>query len=232
MVANPILVAIDTVGRTSALALARATADHVGGFKVGLGLLHAAGPTLIGELRELGRPVFADAKLHDIPTQVERAAGALGRAGARWITVHASGGAAMVAAAVSALNATATDTAGVLAVSVLTSLDTAALQAIGITAAPEELVEKMARLADANGAEGLVCSPHEVRVAKRASPRLIVVTPGIRPAGSAADDQRRSATPGQARSAGADWLVIGRPITSAADPAAAAAEIAAGLMAP
>lgn len=222
----PIMVAIDTMDRQSALELAGVTSPAVGAFKIGLGLLHGPGPRLIAELNTIGRPVFADAKLHDIPTQVERAAVALGRAGARWVTVHASGGAAMMEAAVAGLEAGSNGAAGILSVSVLTSLDGPSLRQVGITAAPDELVAAMARAAAAAGAEGMVCSPHEIEVVKSAAPGLTIVTPGIRPAGAAIGDQRRTATPAAAIAAGASWLVVGRPITAAADPAAAAAAIA------
>ena len=231
MVKNPIMVAIDTSDRASALALADAVAGSVGAFKVGLGLLHGPGPGLIGELADLGRPVFVDAKLHDIPSQVERAARALGNAGARWLTVHVSGGSAMLAAAVAGLEEGSGGSAGVLGVSVLTSLGIADLAEVGIGASPAELVERMARVAASSGAEGLVCSPREIAIVAVAAPTLAVVTPGIRPEGSALGDQQRTATPRSALDAGATWLVIGRPITAAADPSSAAAEIAAEITA-
>jgi orotidine-5'-phosphate decarboxylase len=227
VVTNPIIVAIDTSDGASALALAGAVADSVGAFKVGLGLLHGPGPGLIGELHDLGRPVFVDAKLHDIPSQVERAAHALGRAGARWLTAHVSGGSAMLEAAVAGLAEGSGGTGGVLGVSVLTSLDAADLAEVGIDESPEDLVARMARVAESSGAEGVVCSPREISIVRAAAPRVAVVTPGIRPTGSAVGDQRRTATPLEALTAGATWLVIGRPITAAADPAAAAAEMAA-----
>ena len=230
MVTNPIIVAIDTPDRPSALDLAAQTAPWVGAFKIGLGLLHGPGANLIGSLGELGLPVFADAKLHDIPTQVARAARALGRAGARWVTVHASGGAAMMAAAVEGLHDGSGGRGGVLAVSVLTSLDEAALRPLGIEAGPEELVPKMAAVAAIAGVEGLVCSPHEIGAVRRAAPTLAIVTPGIRPPGSAVGDQRRTATPQEAVAAGATWVVVGRPITAAGDPAAAAEALARGLI--
>ena len=223
---NPIIVAIDTTDRQSALDLAKLVAPAVGAFKIGLGLLHGPGAGLIAELDEIGRPVFADAKLHDIPTQVERAAAALGRAGARWVTVHASGGVEMMDAAAVGLAAGSDGRAGILSVSVLTSLDGPALARIGISSEPEGLVAAMARAAATAGAEGMVCSPREIGVVKAAAPELAIVTPGIRPAGADRGDQRRTATPAEAMAAGASWLVVGRPITTAADPAAAAAAIA------
>ena len=222
---NPIIVAIDTADRDSALALAGTVAGSVGAFKVGLGLLHGPGPGLIADLRDLGRPVFADAKLHDIPSQVERAARALGAAGARWLTAHVAGGSAMMEAAVAGLAAGSGGTGGVLGVSVLTSLDGAALAEIGIGESPEELVSHMARVAEESGAEGVVCSPREITLVRRSAPRVAIVTPGIRPAGTAVGDQLRTATPREAMVAGATWLVVGRPITAADDPAAAAARI-------
>ena len=226
MVTNPIMVAIDSTDAAAALELAATTADHVGAFKIGLGLLHGPGPGLIGDLAELGRPVFADAKLHDIPTQVERAARALGRAGARWVTIHASGGAAMIKAAVAGLAEGSDGFAGVLGVSVLTSLDRESLAGVGIAAEPADLVAAMAGLMASADVEGVVCSPMEIGVVRRAAPDLAIVTPGIRPSGSPVGDQRRVATPSAALAAGATWLVIGRPITAAADPASAAAAIA------
>lgn len=222
---SPIMVAIDTSDRSSAIALAAAVSDSVGAFKIGLGLLHGSGSALIRELGDLGRPVFADAKLHDIPTQVERAAFALGRAGARWVTVHASGGASMMQAAVSGLDAGSNGFAKALAVSVLTSLDGPGLHEVGISAEPRELVAAMARTAEGAGVEGLVCSPQEIEIVKAAAPGLDIITPGIRPAGSPVGDQRRTASPREALDSGATWLVIGRPITSADDPGAAAAAI-------
>jgi orotidine-5'-phosphate decarboxylase len=225
----PVMVAIDTSDRSGAISLAAAVVDSVGAFKIGLGLLHGPGPGLIRELADLGKPVFADAKLHDIPSQVERAAHALGRAGARWVTAHASGGRPMLEAAVAGLAAGSNGFGGVLAVSVLTSLDAATLAGIGIGEAPAELVTAMARTADEAGVEGLVCSPQEIELVRRTAPRLEVVTPGIRLAEEPDDDQRRTATPQAALEAGATWLVVGRPITAAADPRKAAAAMAAAL---
>jgi orotidine-5'-phosphate decarboxylase len=223
------MVAIDTPDRAGALALAAAVTDSVGAFKVGLGLLHGPGPGLIGELADLGRPVFVDAKLHDIPSQVERAARALGGAGARWLTAHISGGSAMLAAAAAGLAEGSGGTGGVLGVSILTSLDASDLAEVGIGEPPAELVDRMAHVASSCGAEGVVCSPREITIVREAAPGLAIVTPGIRPAGSDPGDQQRMATPRDALDAGATWLVIGRPITAALDPAAAAAQIAAEL---
>jgi orotidine-5'-phosphate decarboxylase len=223
----PIIVALDLPSAEDAIRMAQSLAGHVGGFKIGLGLLHGPGPATITALAELGLPVFADAKLHDIPSQVEAAAERLGHWGARWVTVHLSGGPAMVEAAVGGLERGSGGSAGILGVSVLTSLDAPALSAVGISATPGKLVSRMARVADAAGCEGLVCSPRELGIVGDVAPGLVRVTPGIRPSTSArGDDQARTATPEAAIRHGATWLVIGRPITRAADPVTAAADIA------
>ncbi len=218
---NPVIVALDLRTAEEAVRMAKSLAAHVGGFKVGLGLLMGPGPGTVAALCEFGKPVFADAKLHDIPSQVEAAARRLGRHGARWVTCHVSGGEAMVRAAVAGLAAGAPDVAGVLGVTVLTSLDEAALTRIGITATPGRLVSKLARVAAAAGCEGVVCSPRELGVVAEVAPELAKVTPGIRME-PAADDQARTASPAEALARGADWLVVGRPITAAADPVEAA----------
>jgi len=222
----PVLVALDVATAEEAVRMAKLVAPHVGGFKIGLGLLHGPGPATIAALAELGKPVFADAKLHDIPTQVGAAATRLGRWGARWVTAHVSGGGAMLRAAVEGLSAGSDSTAGLLGVTVLTSLDPAALSAVGIPTSPGKLVSRMARVATRAGCEGLVCSPQELGVVAEVAPDLTTVIPGIRPEGAGDDDQSRVATPAEAIGRGADWLVIGRPITRADDPAAAAAAIA------
>ncbi len=224
----PILVALDVASAEDAVRLAKAVASHVGGFKVGLGLLHGPGPGTVAAIAALGKPVFADAKLHDIPSQVEAAATQLGRIGARWVTAHVSGGQEMLEAAVAGLAAGASGPAGILGVTILTSLDEAALTAVGITASPGKLVSRMARVAARAGCEGLVCSPLELGVVRQVAPELETVIPGIRPEGGE-DDQRRVTTPEDAIGRGADWLVIGRPITRAPDPAAAAEAIAASI---
>ena len=209
---NPIIVALDLPTAEDAVRMAQAVAAHVGCFK-------------ITSLAQLGRPVFADAKLHDIPSQVEAAAERLGHWGARWVTAHLSGGSAMVAAAVAGLARGSGETAGVLGVSVLTSLDDAGLAAVGIPVTPGKLVSRMARVADRAGCEGVVCSPRELGIVAEVAPSLVRVTPGIRPITTSPtenDDQARVATPQAAMAHGADWLVVGRPITRSPDPAAAA----------
>ena len=223
---NPILVALDVPTAERAVRLAEGLSPHVGGFKVGLELLTGPGPRVIGVLARLGRPVFADAKLHDIPNTVKAAARHLGAAGARWITAHAAGGRAMLAAAVEGLaEGAGARQAGVLAITVLTSLDQESLVATGVSASPGRLTARRARLAAEVGCEGVVTSVKELAVVSDIAPGLARVVPGIRPPGVSADDQVRTATPSGAMSRGADYLVIGRAITKAPDPAGAAAKI-------
>lgn len=222
---NPIIVALDVPTAEAAVDIAQRVQPYVGGFKIGLGLLHGPGPGTIDALVRLERPVFADAKLHDIPSQVEAAAERLARHGARWVTAHVGGGGVMLEAAVAGLQRGAGNAAaGILGVSVLTSLDAQDLERIGIQRTPGQLVSKMAAVASAAGCEGLVCSPLELNVVRQAAPGLIKVTPGIRPL-TVDDDQSRVATPQDAMAKGATYLVIGRPITLASDPAATAQAI-------
>lgn len=226
---NPIIVALDMGSAEEAVRMAQVVEPYVGAFKVGLGLLHGPGPSTIDALVRLGKPVFADAKLHDIPSQVRAAAQRLGKHGARWVTAHVSGGIDMLEAAVEGLSDGAGESsAGILGVSVLTSLGKSDLERIGIQRTPGELVGKMAKVAALAGCEGLVCSPKELNVVAQASPGLMRVTPGIRPV-SLDDDQTRTSTPRAAMDAGASLLVIGRPITGAADPAQAACAILADI---
>ena len=220
----PILVALDTPTAGEAIRLAELLVDDVAGFKIGLELLMGPGATLITEIGALGKPIFADAKLHDIPNTVRGAARQLGAAGARWVTVHASGGTEMMRAAVHGLEEGSDDNeAGILAVTVLTSLDD--LLPIGVPTSPAAHVLRLAGLAAVAGVEGVVCSPLEVSAVVRAAPGLLTVVPGIRPAGSDSNDQLRVATPAEAIADGADYLVIGRAITASRDPLAAVAAI-------
>jgi orotidine-5'-phosphate decarboxylase len=222
---NPIIVALDLPTAEQAVVMARELEPHVGGFKIGLGLLHGPGPATIDAIVRLGKPVFADAKLHDIPSQVRTAAERLANHGARWVTAHVSGGIDMLQAAVEGLSAGAGGAeVGILGVSVLTSLDKNDLERIGIQRSPGQLVGKMAKVAAVAGCEGVVCSPQELNVVTQTAPGLLRVTPGIRPE-NLEDDQARTASPVEAMRRGASLLVIGRPITQAADPAAAAEKI-------
>ncbi len=223
---NGVIVALDLPTAEDAVAMAEHVTDHVAGFKIGLGLLHGPGPLLISALVALGKPVFADAKLHDIPSQVEAAARRLGEYGARWVTAHVGGGQDMLEAAVRGLQAGAgAAPAGVLGVTVLTSLDEASLARVGINRTPGKLVSRMAKVADSSGCEGVVSSPKELAIVADVAPRLLRVTPGIRPV-DRDDDQARTMTPSEAVARGANLLVVGRPITAAANPRGAAAAIA------
>ena len=221
-----LIAAIDTTDPQRARALASAIAPHCGMLKLGLEFFLAnggAGVRLIDDL-----PVFLDLKLHDIPNTVAGGVRAVLPLAPRLLTLHAAGGAAMIAAARKAAETAGPARPLLLAVTVLTSLDAEALHATGVAGGPRQQVLRLARLALDHGADGLVCSAHEVamlRDALGAGPLLVV--PGIRPAGAAIGDQARTMTPRDAARAGADWLVVGRPITEAAAPAAAAAAIAA-----
>ncbi len=226
-----VLVALDVPTAVRAVELARLLAEDVAGFKVGLELLMGPGPGVVAAVREVGRPVFVDAKLHDIPNTVAGAARQLGRLGARWLTVHAAGGEAMIRAAVDGLAEYAPE-AGVVAITVLTSLDDAALARVGGVGSVGRQVARLSALAADAGAEGVVCSVAELGVVAQAAPALVRVTPGIRPKGWNQDDQARVATPGEAARRGADLVVVGRPVTRAADPAAALRGIVAELEGP
>ena len=221
-----VIVALDLDTAEDAVRMAKRVAPHVGAFKVGLGLLHGAGPGIATALVDLGKPVFADAKLHDIPSQVNAAARRLGRLGVRWVTAHVSGGEAMLRAAGEGLADSSGGHAGLLGVTVLTSIGDSDLSAVGIQTTPGKLVSKMSRVAAQAGCEGIVCSPHELTVVGTVAPGLVRVTPGVRPEGAGLGDQTRVMTPEEAIARGADWLVVGRPITAAADPEDAAARIA------
>ena len=225
-------VALDAPDLGTAEAWARATAPHARLLKVGLELFSAEGGQAVRRIAAHG-PVFLDLKLHDIPTTVAGAVRSIAPLRPAFLTIHAAGGGARVAAAREAAEkAGGEGRMRILAVTVLTSLDAAALAETGVAGGPVQQVLRLARLAVAAGADGLVCSPREVaplRDALGGGPVLVV--PGVRPAGSAADDQARTATPEEMAAAGADYVVVGRPITRAPDPAAAAAAIARALLA-
>lgn len=223
---NPVLVALDMPDIDRAEALARTLAPHVGGFKVGLELMMSEGPDAVSRISSIGLPVFADSKLYDIPNTAGAAARQLAARGARWVTAHAAGGAAMLEAVMEGLG----ERGGLLAVTVLTSLGEEDLAGMGVTETLASQVRRLSRLALAAGAEGVVCAVNEIPVVKEVSNRLLVVTPGIRLDRSRRDDQRRVATPDEAAAAGADLIVVGRAITGAADPVATAIEMA-GLVA-
>jgi orotidine-5'-phosphate decarboxylase len=227
---NPVFVALDTVSLADALKLARSLRPFVGGVKVGLEFFSANGPEGVRTVIASGIPVFLDLKLHDIPTTVAGAMKALAPLMPEIINVHASGGIAMMRAAKDALVAASPRTK-LIAVTVLTSLEAGDLAAMGISGSPIEQVARLARLVMQSGLDGVVCSPQEIQAVRTAcGPGFLIVTPGVRPAGAALGDQRRVMTPTEAIKAGADLLVIGRPITGAPDPAVAARDIAATLV--
>lgn len=219
-----LIVALDVPTLEEAESLARQLIGAVGWFKVGLELFAAHGPEAVRAIRAHG-PVFLDVKLHDIPTTVERAAARIAELGVGLVTVHAGGGAEMVAAAVRGLGGHGE----VLAVTVLTSTSDTELAALGAEPAAFQ-VPRLARLATGAGAPGLVCAPRDLTAVREAvGPAVRLVTPGVRPAGAGTDDHARAATPAAAVADGADLLVIGRPITRAEDPVSAAEAIAASI---
>lgn len=222
---NPVFVAIDTPDLPRARELAQAVRGHVGGLKLGLEFFAANGPAGVREIGSLGLPVFLDLKLHDIPNTVAKAIEALRPLAPAVLTVHAAGGRAMLQAA----KAAAPEGTKVVAVTVLTSLDAGDLEAAGVSGSPAEQVARLAALVRDSGCDGIVCSGQEVGAARAAWPEGYFVVPGVRPAGGDLGDQKRVMTPGDALGAGASMLVIGRPITAAADPAQAARDIAASL---
>ena len=229
-----IVFALDFPSLAEARAGAETVRGAVGVLKVGLELFVKEGPAALAVARETGAALFADLKLHDIPETVERAVASLAPAGARFVTVHAAGGAAMLGRAVERASRDTQGELMVLAVTVLTSLDGADLEAQGIEGGAEDHAVRLARMAWAAGVRGFVCSPFEVaRLRAELGPEATLVTPGVRPAKTGAQDQKRVATPEEAIARGADYVVVGRPIRDANDPAAAARavaeEVAAGL---
>ena len=222
-----IIVALDLSARAEALALARALSPHPGLFKIGLQLFIAAGPDIVRAVRDLGSRVFLDLKLHDIPNTVARAVESANSLGAEMLTLQLAGGRAMIEAAVAAARANLL----LLGVTVLTSSDGDTLRETGVATTVEEQVARLTNLGVAAGLHGFVASPHELQMLRRAyGPRVQIVTPGIRPAGARPNDQKRAATPKEALAAGADYLVIGRPITGAPDPRAALEQIVADVI--
>lgn len=222
----PVYCALDTTDLGKAMALAGAIKPWVGGIKLGLEFFNANGPQGIARLAELGLPVFADLKMHDIPNTVAGGIRAVLPLGVSIVNVHAGGGRAMMKAAADAAASAGTRRPKVIAVTVLTSMDASDLNETGVHGAPADQVIRLATLARDAGMDGVVCSAHEIEPLRKAlGPGFMLVVPGIRPAGADTGDQKRIMTPAQAMKHGADWLVIGRPITGAADPAAAARAI-------
>jgi orotidine-5'-phosphate decarboxylase len=228
---NPIIVALDLPDPDKALALARAVGPYVGAVKVGKELFVSAGPEIVRALRQDGVGVFLDLKFHDIPNTVAKAVVAATRLDVQMLTLHAGGGREMMQAAEKAAQETAASLNRpaplVLAVTVLTSFNETGLAETGVLGGVENQVERLARLATDSGIRGLVCSPLELPRLRSVLPAQVqLVTPGIRTGNEKADDQKRTLSPADAITAGASWLVVGRPIYAAADPVAAAQSIA------
>ena len=224
---SPLIAALDIADLTRAERLAAELAPHCAMLKLGLEFFSAHGPAGVALIRH---PIFLDLKLHDIPTTVARAVRALAPIHPDLLTLHAAGGQAMISAARTAAEQAAGARTRLLAVTVLTSLDDEQLATAGISGGATQQTLRLARLALEAGADGLVCSGHEVAMLRAEfGPDPVIVVPGIRPTGAAADDQARTVTPSQAMADGATYLVVGRPITHAASPAQSAAAILAEL---
>ena len=223
-----LFIPLDQMEPETALALAAKLAPEVGGFKVGMDLFYQGGPKVAEEIVKLGLPVFLDLKLHDIPQTVARGVRAVRRLGVRYLTVHAAGGEAMLRAA----QTEAGDELRLLAVTLLTSIDVQAARSIGWQEAPQEIVLRLAGIAREAGLKGYITSGEEAALVRALAPDATIGVPGVRRAQDASGDQKRVVTPAAALKAGADLIIVGRPITQAADPVAAArafvAEIAEG----
>jgi len=227
---NPIIAALDVPAAEQALTLAEQIAPAVGAFKIGSELFTSAGPDIVRRIRATGASVFLDLKFHDIPNTVAKAVASAVQLDVQMLTVHTSGGFEMLRAAEQAVEEIAWKLGRipplVLGVTVLTSLDAGALREIGLDVNVEYQVRRLATVAVKAGLRGLVCSPQEVvKLRQIIPPSMQLVTPGIRTGAEKADDQKRTLTPKDALAAGANWLVIGRPIYAAENPRAAAEKI-------
>ncbi|EEF57088.1 orotidine-5'-phosphate decarboxylase [Pedosphaera parvula] len=227
---NPIIVALDVPNVQTALDLAAQVAPVVGAFKIGSELFTSAGPDIVRRIRATGAAVFLDLKFNDIPNTVAKAVSAATRLDVQMLTIHTSGGSEMMRAAEQAAQQTALQSGRnaplVLGVTVLTSMDSNNLSEIGVQANVGHQVERLATLASQSGLRGLVCSPLEINALRQILPASMqLVTPGIRTGAEKADDQKRTLTPKEALAAGANWLVIGRPIYASENPRAAAEKI-------
>lgn len=226
-----IVVALDVATASQALTLVHQLRGLVGMFKIGKQLFTAAGPDIVRQVVGMGEKVFLDLKFHDIPNTVAAAGVEAARLGVSIFNVHSLGGSAMMRATVDALNDAAEREKFpkplILAVTILTSHDQTSLHEIGLEGSIQEQVVRLANLASVSGINGVVASPQEILPLRQAidNPNFVILTPGVRPAGAALNDQKRVLTPGEAVTTGADYLVLGRPITSAENPAAAAQKI-------
>lgn len=227
---SPVVVALDYDSRDRALAFVDRIDPQDCRLKVGKEMFTLFGPGFVTDLQQRGFEVFLDLKFHDIPNTTARAVAAAAELGVWMVNVHASGGARMMRAAREALTSFGKDAPLLIAVTVLTSMEASDLADLGINSSPADYAERLARLTQDCGLDGVVCSAHEaVRFKNELGQAFKLVTPGIRPAGSEAGDQRRIMTPVQAQSAGVDYMVIGRPITQSADPAQTLRDIRASL---
>jgi len=227
---DKLIVALDVQSINEADVLIRNLKDVAGMFKVGSQLFTLAGPQLVESIIKAGNKVFLDLKFHDIPHQVAGASRVVAELGVSLFTIHASGGAEMMKRAVDSVAEAASRTgvarSRIVAVSVLTSMDAAALGEIGVNSSPADAVARLVKLAESAGVDGVVASPREAAtIRSRTREGFLIVTPGIRPSQTSNEDQKRVATPAAALRDGADYLVVGRPITSARDPVAAAHSI-------
>jgi orotidine-5'-phosphate decarboxylase len=219
-----IIVALDLPSADAALKMVDTLGDSATFYKIGLQLFCAEGPSIVRSVQQRGKKVFLDLKFNDIPNTVAGAVNSVAALGVDMLTIHAGGGRSMMAAALEAASH-AQKHPLVLGVTVLTSMDEPTLHSVGVRSLPTQQVENLATLAHAAGLRGLVCSPEEVAAIRKLLPQIKLVVPGIRPAGSDKGDQTRVATPAKAVRDGADYLVIGRPITTAPDPRTAFARI-------
>ncbi|MBS0970156.1 orotidine-5'-phosphate decarboxylase [Nissabacter archeti] len=229
-ISSPVVVALDYADQAAALAFADQIDPRDCRLKIGKEMFTLFGPQLVRDLHSRGFELFLDLKFHDIPNTVAKAVAAAAELGVWMVNVHAGGGRRMMTAAREALLPLGADAPLLIAVTVLTSMEQGDLADVGIDLSPADHAERLARLTRDCGLDGVVCSAHEaVRLKQQCGPDFRLVTPGIRPAGSDAGDQRRIMTPQQAQAAGVDYMVIGRPITQSADPAAALRAILAEL---
>lgn len=231
LISSPIVVALDYADKSAALDFVDRIDPRDCRLKVGKEMFTLFGPQFVKDLHSRGFEVFLDLKFHDIPNTTARAVAAAAELGVWMVNVHASGGARMMLAAKEALVPFANDAPFLIAVTVLTSMESSDLADLGIEFSPADYAERLARLTHDCGLDGVVCSAQEAtRLKAHLGQAFKLVTPGIRPSGSAADDQRRVMTPQQALAAGVDYMVIGRPITQAANPAQVLRDIRASLV--